>query len=164
MIWQQLSDPGGSSRSPGFGHHGPSGQDFKNVCRRRCESRPMALVRARLRSLVFFGNVQTWPIVGLVFPEEAARVDFAALYLLDELFPDLSCGVDRRSDRAVPILLGAFPIIVLYRLLTGGRDVGSVDDEVLVDRQQVLTFDNELGHRGLSCVMLFKATNPLNVC
>ena len=87
--------------------------------------------------MVLFGNVQTRPIFGRVFPEEAARVDIAALYLLDEPFRDLSSDIDRRGARAVSILLGAFPIIVLYRLPAGGRDVRGVDDEALVDRQQV---------------------------
>jgi hypothetical protein len=50
---------------------------------------------------------------------------------------DLSSDIDRRGARAVSILLGAFPIIVLYRLPAGGRHVGGVDDEALVDRQQV---------------------------
>ena len=88
--------------------------------------------------MVLFGNVQTRPIFGRVFPEEAARVDIAALYLLDEPFRDLLSDIDRRGARAVSILLGgAIPIIVLYRLPAGGRDVRGVDYEALVDRQQV---------------------------
>jgi len=46
-----------------------------------------------------------------------------------------------------------FSIIILHRLLTGSRDVGSVDDEALVDRQQVLAFDDEFGHWGFSCLI-----------
>jgi hypothetical protein len=69
---------------------------------------------------------------------------------------------DRRGARAVSILLGAFPIIVLYRLPAGGRDVRGVDDEALVDRQQVLTLDDEFGHPGFSYLML--SHEPLNSC
>ena len=87
--------------------------------------------------MVLFGNVQTRPLFGRVFQKEAARVDIAALYLLDEPFRDLLSDIDRRGARAVSILLGAIPIIVLYRLPAGGRDVRGVDDEALVDRQQV---------------------------
>jgi hypothetical protein len=61
--------------------------------------------------LVLFGDVQTRRLFGRVFQKEAARVDIAALYLLDEPFRDLSNGIDRRGARAVSVLLGAFPII-----------------------------------------------------
>ena len=88
-------------------------------------------------------------------------MDIAALYLLDEPFRDLSSGIERRGTSAVSVLLGAFPIIILHRFLAGGHDVGGVYDEALVDRQQVLTLDDELGHRGFSDLMLFKATSPL---
>lgn len=83
-------------------------------------------------------------------------MDFAALYLLDEPFRDLSSGVDRRSTGAVSVLLGGFPIIVLHRLLAGSRGVGGVDNEALVYRQQVLALDDELGHRCFSYLMLSK--------
>jgi hypothetical protein len=47
--------------------------------------------------LVLFGNVEARPISGRVFPEKAARVDIAALYLLEEPVRDLSGGIDRRG-------------------------------------------------------------------
>jgi hypothetical protein len=78
--------------------------------------------------LVLFGDVEARSVPGLVFPKEAAGVNFAALYLLDELLRDLSRGVDRRGTGAVSVLLGGFPIIVLHRLLAGSRDVGGVDN------------------------------------
>src|ERR1700745_3989187 len=81
-------------------------------------------------------------------------MDFAALYLLNEPFRDLASGTDRRGTRAVSVLVGAFPIIVFYRLLAGSGDIGGVDDEALIDRQQVLTLDYELGHRGISYLIL----------
>jgi hypothetical protein len=43
------------------------------------------------------GDLETRSIFGLVFPEEGAGMDIAALYLLDEPFRDLSSGIDRRG-------------------------------------------------------------------
>ena len=77
----------------------------------------------------FRGDLEPRPIFGLVFPEEAAGVNVAALYLLDEPMRDLSSRTDRRVTRAVSVLLGAFPIIILHRFLAGGRKVGGVYDE-----------------------------------
>jgi len=72
-------------------------------------------------------------------------MDVAALYLFEEPFRDLSSGTDGRGTRAVSVLLGAFPVIILHRFLAGGRNVGCVYDETLVDRQQVLTLDHKHG-------------------
>src|SRR5208283_4958061 len=58
------------------------------------------------------------------------------------------------------LLLSALPIVVLYRLVAGGFDVGRVDDEALVDRQQVLAFDDELGHWDFSCLIPSKPREP----
>jgi hypothetical protein len=58
-----------------------------------------------------FGDIEARPIAGLVFPEEAAGVDFAALYLLDEPFRDLASGVDRRGTAAVEVLVGVVPVV-----------------------------------------------------
>ena len=87
----------------------------------------------------------------------------AALYLFDEPFWDRSSGIDRRGTRAVSVLLGAFPVIILHGLLAGGRDVGGVYDEALVDRQRVLAFDNEFGQWGKSFVAS-NAPTPANFC
>jgi hypothetical protein len=43
------------------------------------------------------GDLKARPIFGLVFPEEGAGTDIAALYLLDKPFWDLSSGIDRRG-------------------------------------------------------------------
>jgi hypothetical protein len=42
-------------------------------------------------------DLEARPIFGLVFPEKAAGMDIAALYLFDEPFWDLSSGIDRRG-------------------------------------------------------------------
>ena len=42
-------------------------------------------------------DLEARPIFGLVFPEEASRMDTAALYLFEEPFRDLSSGIDRRG-------------------------------------------------------------------
>ena len=96
--------------------------------------RDIAASRAGLRSLVFFWDVEARPTAGVVFSEEAASVDIAALYLLYEPFRDLASGADRRGTRAVPILLGAFSVVVLNRPSAGSGDVGCITEEALVNR------------------------------
>ena len=46
----------------------------------------------------------------------------------------------------------------------GGRDVAGVYDEALVDRQQVLPFDNKLGHCNFLLLDISNAQSPLNCC
>src|ERR1700730_19440372 len=69
---------------------------------------------------------------------------------------------DRGRQRAVVVLFCVVPVVLRpdgfsTRLLEG---VG-FDDEVLIHGQEVLTLDDELGHRGFSYLMLFKTTTPL---
>src|ERR1700730_17443786 len=45
--------------------------------------------------------------------------------------------------------------------LAGHLEVIGLDDNMLVHGHQVLTLDDELGHRCFSYLMLFKATSPL---
>ena len=91
-------------------------------------------------------------------------MDIAALYLFEEPLRDLSSGIDRRGTRAVSILLSAFPIVILYRLLTGSRDVGGVDDEALIKWAAGTGARSRIWALDFLLLDASNAASPLNCC
>ena len=69
--------------------------------------------------------------------EELSERDIPGVNVFTEIWRHEFGATNRRRPGIIAVFSGVFPIVVpLDRLLAGGGEVGRLDNQVLVDRQQ----------------------------
>ena len=76
--------------------------------------------------------------------EGLSEGDMPGVNVFTEIWRHEFRAANRGRPGIITVFNGVFPIVIpLDRFLAGGGEVGRLDDQMLVDRQQILPFDHE---------------------